>query len=293
MVTFAERLREMLDQVLILPQRMRLETPGVRANVPMLRGVWGAALHDLAPDVYHNVFDPAAAAPASEATPVPGYVLRPAPPDPNFAPAIDWLLFGSAIQHEPILRRAWDIASGMGLGKLRKRFCIRQTVVIRPDGEPVMVCRPWPLSVALWPWPGPPETTPCRLSFPAPLRILYRKRLVETPQLPDVVAATVRRVSAYLPAQYRNHWDGLARQAVQVAREVPCGPWFGARLDLHRYSGRQRRELQLFGVSGHFDLPDGPGPLWPLLLAAHWLHIGKGTVMGLGQLRLERIAAKC
>jgi hypothetical protein len=44
------------------------------------------------------------------------------------------------------------------------------------------------------------------------------------------------------------------------------------------------------GVVGTLDLPDGPGPLSPLIAAAQWLHLGKGTVMGLGQLRIIPLA---
>ncbi|MEW6744994.1 MAG: CRISPR system precrRNA processing endoribonuclease RAMP protein Cas6 [Planctomycetota bacterium] len=45
--------------------------------------------------------------------------------------------------------------------------------------------------------------------------------------------------------------------------------------------------MDLRGVCGMLELPDGPGELWPLLLAAQWLHVGKGTVMGLGRLDVE------
>jgi hypothetical protein len=76
----------------------------------------------------------------------------------------------------------------------------------------------------------------------------------------------------------------LSRQALNAARDTPAEPWQGERLDLHRYSGRQRAELELRGITGYLDLPHGPGPLWPLLAAAQWLHLGKGTVMGMGQL---------
>jgi hypothetical protein len=44
------------------------------------------------------------------------------------------------------------------------------------------------------------------------------------------------------------------------------------------------------GVVGTMDLPDGPGPQSPLIAAAQWLHLGKGTVMGLGQLRIIPLA---
>ncbi len=38
------------------------------------------------------------------------------------------------------------------------------------------------------------------------------------------------------------------------------------------------------GVTGELELPAGPGPLADLLAAAQWLHVGKGTVMGLGRI---------
>lgn len=40
------------------------------------------------------------------------------------------------------------------------------------------------------------------------------------------------------------------------------------------------------GVVGHLDLTRGAGPLLPLRLAARWLHLGKGTVVGLGGFHL-------
>ena len=60
----------------------------------------------------------------------------------------------------------------------------------------------------------------------------------------------------------------------------------GRRLDLVRYSGSQKAELELRGVAGSLALPVGPGPLSPLLAAAVWIHLGKGTVMGLGQIKI-------
>jgi len=113
-------LREVLMMIPVLARRLLLDTPCVEATVPMLRGTWGAALHELDPDGYRRVFtgDDAEAG-------VPGYVLRPAPPDPDEFPAIEWILLGEAVSDDPTLLRAWDIASGMGLGKHRDRFVVR------------------------------------------------------------------------------------------------------------------------------------------------------------------------
>lgn len=71
---------------------------------------------------------------------------------------------------------------------------------------------------------------------------------------------------------------------LEAADSLPSGPWRGKRLDLVRYSGRQREEIELRGVAGSLDLPQGPGGVWPLLAAARWLHLGKGTIMGMGKI---------
>lgn len=276
-----------LDRIEVLPRRVLLETPAVAASVPMLRGVWGAALRGLDPAVYRRVFEGRAASDAAGAqADTPRYILRPAPPDPEFAPAMEWILLGDAVRADAVLTQAWFIASGMGLGPDRRRFHLRRWLGLDPAGRAAEDCRPWPLGQAEWPWPEP-ETAPCRLVFDAPLRLRRKGRLIEQPALVDIVVAATRRVATFLPAEDRAAWQPFGERLHEIARRTPQGPWQGDRLDLARYSGRQQRELQLHGVSGSLALPEGPGPLWPLLAAAAWLHIGKGTVMGLGQLRVE------
>ncbi|MEW6741235.1 MAG: CRISPR system precrRNA processing endoribonuclease RAMP protein Cas6 [Planctomycetota bacterium] len=302
----AKRLQSALRDVVVLPFRMQLETPGVRATVPMLRGVWGAALHDLDADVYREVFAPCPTAHAPAETlagsvamvdggtqgdstcirrAVPGYVMRPAPPDPDFAPALEWILIGEAVRHEHLLRRAWDIASGMGLGPERIRFHMRRVVGLAPSGSVWLHPNPWTLDQCVWPLATP--DSPCRFRFSAPLRLLRRESLITGPTLSDLVVAACRRARAFLPAERLDEWADLAREALALSRTIPARPWQGRRLDLHRYSARQCAELDLRGISGALELTEGPGELWPLIVASQWLHIGKGTVMGLGCLQIE------
>ncbi len=340
----ADELLRLLHEIRVLPRRMLLETPGVAAAAPMLRGVWGAALYELDSEAYQTVFAPQANG-LGEAPSL--YVLRPAPPDPAFAPAVEWISLGAALRFDRVLQRAWDIASGMGLGPNRRRFHVRRVLCLSPDGKPGehapasailecgdssplwsmqeslprgSSCEPlarigqgqsgtevprskggdssplsprdrfapegWALSAAAWPLDDP-AATPCRLVFPAPLRLRRHGRLIEEPALADLIVAATRRIGAYLPAECREAWQQISREAMEAARNTPAGPWRGTRLDLHRYSAPQESELDLHGVAGSLELPRGPGELWPLLAAAQWLHLGKGTIMGLGQLIVE------
>ncbi len=250
----------------------------------MLRGVWGAALRSLDRVSYERVFQG-----GEGGRKAPLYLVRPATPDPGDAPALDWFLFGEAASSpEPALLEAWRHACAAGLGPERRRFAIRRIRTYGPDGRLLegngSGRREWSLASAAWPLePG----SPCRVSFPAPLRILRRGALIIRPTIVDLVVAALRRVEALLADAGRGAVDELRADVLNVARRLRADSWNGNRLDLHRWSGRQNRELELRGVAGHLELPEGPGVLAPLLAAAQWTHVGKGSTVGLGQLNVE------
>ncbi len=269
-----EHLDYLLSCVQIQARLLLLDTPLVEATTPMLRGVWGRALRHLDEEAYQQVF----AGDMLGHRRVPRYILRPAPPDPATAPAIEWLLLGVHENLEEVLWRAWDVASGMGLGPERTPFRVREW---RPLGADK-----WDLSTATWPLPGDPATTPCRLHFPTSLRLLRGGKLLSTPNLEDVATATTRRIATLAGTTSGETYRDLIRNIGQVAAGLAGAPWRGRRFDFVRWSGAQQRELNMRGVTGDLALPTGPGPLWPLLAAACWTHIGKGTVFGLGQLHI-------
>jgi hypothetical protein len=285
----ADQLIDHLRAITVLPRRMRLETPSVQATASMLRGVWGAALHDLSPVAYRDVFE--ARRDHGDQRPQ-GYVIRLATLNSSLGIAFEWILIGDAIHYDEVLRRAWDIASKMSLGSRRRQFYIREAFVLGPKGS-ANNPEPWTLDHVKWSWPNIGQ--PCRLSFPVPLRILRydrsakRDRLIQEPTPSDLIVAACRRLRGYIPANRWPEWDALTQQALAVSRQFPASPWHGNRLDFHRYSERQLADQELRGVSGWLDLPNGPGELWPLFAAAQWLHLGKGTTMGLGQIVIQSI----
>jgi hypothetical protein len=273
-------LESLLARVEIRAWRLLLETPQVEATVPMLRGVWGRALRHLDEEAYRHIFvgDEQTAAHRR----VSRYILRPAPPDPATAPAVEWILLGVEECLEPVAWRAWDVASGMGLGPQRIPFRIREHLPLSPSSEV-----PWKLSDVNWPLLGEPAATPCCLAFSAPVRLLRRGALLTAPSPADIAIAALRRVAGLASQAGGEYYRDLMRSVVEKAAGLAAGPWHGERCDLVRWSGAQRREIDLYGVSGSLDLPGGPDLLWPLLAAACWTHIGKGTVFGLGQLRIS------
>ena len=262
-----QHLEVLLSRVQIQAWQLMLDTPEVRATAPMLRGVWGRALRHLDEEAYQQVF----VGDVLGHRRIPRYILRPAPPDPAIAPAVEWILLGVDEELEEVLWRAWDVASGMGLGPERTPFRIRER-------------RSLSAGQSDWPLPGDPATTPCRLQFPTSVRLLRRGKLLAAPALEDVATAAVRRIASLAGIASGEAYRDLMRAVKQQAAATPAASWRGERLDFVRWSSTQQRELNLRGVTGELDLPTGPGPLWPLLAATCWTHIGKGAVFGLGQL---------
>ena len=282
-MTLVDRLTALTGRVHVRAYRLLLDTPRVMATVPMIRGVWGRALRHVDERIYRYVF-------VGDGPPhdrLPRYLMRPAPPDPETAPAIDWILFADDADLEPVLLRAWDVACGMGLGADRAPFRVRRVLPVGPAiGRDARPAAAWPLSRATWPLGGAPDSTPCRLSFDSPLRLTGRGRLLLAPGFADIAAAALRRVAALAGRASGEPYRDLSRAVRAEADTRPAEPWRGERRDFVRWSGAQRREIDLRGVTGGLDLPQGPGEIWPLIAAARWTHVGKGAVFGLGQPRI-------
>ncbi len=268
-----------LRSVTVRAWRLWLRAPGVGPTVSMVRGVWGKALRGISIDVYREIFDGTKGQP-------PRYVLRPTAGGVGPKPAIEFLLFGPPEEAAGnAVWAAWDEACRLGLGPKRLLFAISKASPLAWDETVLPPARRQPgfALASLATFEGR-EDAPCRLRFDAPLRILRDDSLITEPILADLTAAALRRIHAF--AETDLTWPRRA-EWIELAREIPAGRWCGDHLEFRRYSGSQKREVQHCGVAGYLDLPKGPGPLAPLLAAAQWLHLGKGTVMGLGQMRIE------
>ncbi len=290
----ADRIRLNLADLAVLPRRLELKlAEPCPVSVALLRGVWGAALHESAGEVYREVFEGEGSAHLR----TPQYVLRLAQPPGTSTVTLEWVTFGSALRCGEALIQAWRLAGVMGLGSERIPFQVREVLELGPGGAPAPVGtwpEGWPVSLDRSPVSGVDGTLPVRVAFPSGVRVMRRLAgtsravLTESPGPAEIALGALRRLAACMPeGSGINDGRGLLGLHDDVrdyAQGVPHLGWQGQRSDYSRYSARQRDEYEIRAVTGHLDLPKGSGEIWPLIAAAQWLHIGKGTTLGLGQL---------
>ena len=280
---FTRRLLDMMADIKIEPRRWLLNTPEVQATISMLRGVWGRALRRLDRAAYQSVFEGQA---GLESLTIPRYILRPGPPDPAFSPAVEWILLGSPARYGPMLRRAWNVAGGMGLGPNRTPFSIKNEFWLDVTGNLHSVEQRWCLDNSALTYRSLFDGHgPVRLRFNTPLRLLRKGRLIQNPTFADIAVALTRRIVALSNNSLQDS-RAFVQSVAAKARQLSSTVWRGEQAEFVRWSGSQYREVQMRGVVGTIDLPTGAGPLWPLLTAGPWIHIGKGTVFGLGHLEI-------
>ena len=283
---------DLTECVSVCATRVLLDTGSVRATIPMLRGVWGCAMRNLDMSVYEIVFEGRHRnlTPDLGRSSLPLYIMRPAPPDPDFAPAVEILLLGKACRHASVAMEAFERAAKAGIGPQRKPFHIRKTCGILPDGRQVPEPVTWSVSSAANCFlRRVSKNDGLRLEFDAPLRLLRHGKLIFEPTFADLAISGLRRLRAFSSTSFR---PGISSRVLDAAKRLPASSWFGNRQDFVRWSGRQKSSVEMRGVTGWLELPEGSGPLRPLLAASEWFHLGKGTVFGLGNLKLRNLGTQ-
>lgn len=281
-----------LNDVTVLPRRMVFS--GIEPNTPLtrLRSVWGRALEAQNEAVYQLVFG------KGDKEQRPGYALSElGMPTPTFR-AIRWTVIGTpAIAHHKELWKAWGAACKMGLGKDRIPFFPAETpVVLGPSGEAISEENHigWRLDEALWPLLGDPGDTPCRLTFPLGVSIRRKnewdkKNRTVAPDWPRIIQSAWNKLSPWLEPHHREMAKKNLAHCLAEAAARSAAWQCKRRVGLVRWSATQQTVLQHYCDQGYLELPSGPGPAWPLLLAAYWLGLGHHTTEGMGHFTITAL----
>lgn len=126
-----------------------------------------------------------------------------------------------------------------------------------------------------------------KICFDSPLRIKFQNHLTDELPFHVLVRSMLRRVSSLLETYDNGEPDINYKGIVQKATEVKTIQSNLVWLDARRYSSRQKRAMQLGGVSGEILYEGGINPFLPLIRFCEKVHVGKQTTFGLGKIRME------
>lgn len=299
--------------------RMLAEKPGRLPGYKgsLLRGALGWALRRVAcltrrfdcPEcpvadrcLYAELFEPKGPEPVAEKgfqnAPRPYVIEPPWDMTRDYAPGqvLEWhlVLVGSAARALPYVLLAVDQSAVRGLGPQRVPFSVSRIEAV--DGTPLYVDgRPdlgrlsarelTDQDVAL---PGVTDgPVSLRLRFVTPTRLVADGRMVDRPT-PELLAAAVARRVAVLSELYGNGASLPPHESLMdAARQVRLAEMVLRWVPLRRFSGRQQATVSIGGFVGSLVLERVPVELGWLLGWGEILHVGKGTVFGLGQYQID------
>jgi hypothetical protein len=140
--------------------------------------------------------------------------------------------------------------------------------------------------------PVPPQFAVFRIRLQTPLRLRLQQHLIRAEELTPLrfLEAVERRAAIlsklHADARPSGEARGAARWTERVRELHRNLRW----QDWERYSNRQLRKVPMGGLVGEWEWEveeDWSG--WESLWLGQWLHVGKGTSMGLGQYRIEAV----
>lgn len=127
------------------------------------------------------------------------------------------------------------------------------------------------------------------LTFETPLVLMERKKLLKLPEFSSLMKAIFRRTDLLMKAHLDQPLDLDYQQWLKAAETVSAVEWSGRRYNLKRYSNRQNRPVMINGALPIITYSgEALHQFMPFLELGSHIHIGKGTVMGLGKYRIKK-----
>ena len=201
------------------------------------------------------------------------------------------VLIGRADDYLPYFIYAFDELGKLGIGKGKARFRLD---TVEREGQILYEGKAGVLKPFSAPLPVSPDPTlACQaanslsLRFLTPLRIVSNGELNSTPDFQSILRTLLRRISLlsyfHCGIDLDLDFSGLIERAGQVVTESRSLRWH----DWERWSARQETKMKMGGVVGRISFSGDLGEFLPYLRMGELLHVGKGTVFGLGWYEIE------
>jgi len=210
---------------------------------------------------------------------------------------LELAVFGRANAYLPYIIHAFNIAGKHGIGKQQGKFrMLRVEQDTSGNGNWETIYEPDSgLSQKPGFYPLIPECSELvKITLQSPLRLKRDGRLVGAKEFSfhDLYRNLLRRIAMLTYFHEKSVFEPDFATLAEASRNINIIDkdlhWF----DWTRYSSRQKKTMQMGGLTGEFtvrgeSLPD----FWPLLWLGQWTHAGKGASMGLGRYRLQDAAS--
>ena len=253
--------------------------PGKESNI--FRGALGSALRKISEAEYTRIFDPRwNTGPSGYADAPRPFVLRSPSRDGEIAPgqsfACDLFLFDTLPSTRSILCDAFTLAAATGLGPTKAKAELTSFETREP-------ARKFPLF-------GAPGSGTLRLRFATPTQLKGSGGVLAEPQFPVLIHRLAERIRA-LGRLYQNwpaDWDGA--EPLNIAESVNLTRWEWTRTDVFRRSARNGQQHSIGGFTGWAEYTGPLAAFLPLLEIGRWTGVGRQTVWGNGEIRIEATA---
>lgn len=197
-------------------------------------------------------------------------------------------LIGEGTYYAPHLINAFSVMGEMGIGKGRGKFDVEKVTSGREiiyDGEAFH----WPQSYLTWEKAVSVAKNECvgslSLSFLTPLRLVFRKEFVKTPEFHTLIGNLIQRVENLSRFHCNSGVSILGKDLIEKARSIRLVENKTSWLDWERYSHRKQRRMKLGGIVGSAVYEGDFSDFMALIILGEWVHVGKGTSFGLGKIK--------
>lgn len=206
----------------------------------------------------------------------------------------DLVLFGHGLDYLPYFILAFQEVKRLGLGAGRHPFLMeRVDQVVGWEHIPI-----WQGGNNLLNPPQREDLASClepathgfsghlKLSLETPLRLVFGGEMVTHLNFTPLMRALFRRLGFLGKAHGRARLDLPFNKLLEKAEGIELVESSLSWQEWERYSARQKKKLRMGGLVGTLHFQGDLEAFWPFLRMGEIVHVGKGTVFGLGKIKI-------